>query len=160
MPTPPLQRTPNLSRLFGPGEVVVYTAKLHPLHGWPYGLAALIAGWAAWMLWWPLALPALLLAIVYFLPFIHWECAVTTNRLLVRHGRFKIALDAIDPDKLDHCQLHQNTFTSLLHCGTVILNLNAGREHVLHKLALPFLWHPMSFLEALTTLNPQFRAKL
>ncbi|MCP5405578.1 MAG: hypothetical protein H6922_05110 [Pseudomonadaceae bacterium] len=157
MSLPPLQPTPNISRLLGPGETVVYTAKLHPLHGWPWLLAALAVVALAYATNAYLALLALPLLTVYLLPFRIWEAAVTTHRLLLRHGRFRIALDAIDPDHLDHYQLHQNPFTSLLHCGDVILALRLHRT--VTYLPLPSIWHPMSFLEALTTLNPAFRAK-
>ena len=157
MATPPLQRTPTLTRLLGPGEVIVYTAKLHPLHGWPWLLGAILCALAAWYITVWLALPALILLLVYWLPFYTWEAAVTTHRLLLRHGRFKLALDTIDPPHLNHYQLHQNPILHTLHCGHIILNLEAGREHVLHKIHLPYIWHPMSLLEALTTLNPAFR---
>ena len=42
MPIPPLQATPNLERLLMPDEGIIYTAKLHPLYGWPILLAAVV----------------------------------------------------------------------------------------------------------------------
>jgi hypothetical protein len=154
----PLSRTPNLNRLLGPGEEIIYTAKLHPFHGLYWLFGALLFAALAWVatLWF--ALPALGLAVIYALPFINHEVAVTTHRVLLRHGRFVVHTDCVDADHLDHYQLYQHTLGSVFHFGTVILNLWAGRREV-RKLPLYTLWHPMTFLEAVTTLNPGFRAK-
>lgn len=159
MPTPPLQRTPTLSRLLGPNEVIVYTAKLHPLHGWPWLLAALISYTLAYAVWFGFTIPAVPFTMIYILPFFTNEIAVTTHRLLLRHGRFHLHLDSIDANHLDHYQMHQNPLQAILHMGHIILNLIAGKEKVLHQIHLNHLWHPITFLEALTTLNPAFYSK-
>lgn len=157
MTLPPLQPTPNLSRLLGPDETAIYTCKLHPVHGlrWLLG-ALLLTGLAWWLSPWFLvaAIPCLA---IYWLPFHNHEVLVSSKRLLVRHGRFSVHVDAIDREHLDHYQLHQTTIGSLLHFGTVILNLRANRD--IRTVTLKTLWHPMSFLEALTTLNPNLWSK-
>lgn len=158
MSLPPLSKTPNVSRLLGPGEVVIYTGRLHPIHGvqWLAGFIALLL--LARFTTPYLLIPALGCLQVYILPFLNTEIAVTSDRLLVRHGRFSVHLDVIDPGQLDHYQLHQNIASHKMHFGTLILNLvSAGG---MQKLVLEDVWHPLSLLEALTTLNPLFRKRL
>lgn len=156
---PPLYPTPNLSRLLGPEERIIHTAKLHPFHGFPWLLAAFACVALAYAVWPWFALAALVPAVIYWLPFHNHEVAVTTHRVLVRHGRFSVHTDAIEPEHLDHYQFHQHTIPGLFHCGNIVLNLQAGRHHM-RELPLPHMWHPMTFLEAVTTLSPKFRGKI
>jgi hypothetical protein len=154
MPLPPLSFTPHLSRLLAPGETVVYTAKLHPLYGWPWLLAAILCSlpaftqpsWGHWFI-----LPATALFAIYLLPFRNWQCAVTNKRLLLRFGRFGITVNDIPPDHINHVQLKHNLFLSALHTGHVTLNLIKGKD--IAPIQLNYLWHPMTFLEALETLT-------
>lgn len=154
MSLPPLTRTKYLSRLLGPEEVILYTGRLHPFHGFGW-LAAAVAFLmlARWWLWF--VVPALGFLIVYQLPFNNTEIVVTSYRLLLRRGRCRVHLDAIDAHHLDHYQLHQTPFSVFFHYGTVILNLDTVQD--IRALTLKTIWHPMTFLEALTTLNPAFR---
>jgi uncharacterized membrane protein YdbT with pleckstrin-like domain len=167
MSLPPLSPTPHLSRLLGPNEAIIYTGKLHPFHGLSWLLAGVgLAGlaWGCWALWphglvgFVLSGLSLLAALAclgaYLLPFRNTEIAVTTHRLLLRHGRFHIHTDEIDATHIDHYQLHQTPFSALFHYGTFILNLQAGK--FIYVLTLREIWHPMTLLEALTTLNPLF----
>lgn len=147
---------PTLGRLLAPEERIIYTSRLHPFHGIGWLLAAVAtAALAVWV--WPwFGLAAFAFLGAYALPFFNHEVAVTTHRLLIRHGRFSVHVDSIDPGHLDHYQFHQHTIGSLFHYGHIVLNLQAGRHHM-RELPLPHVWHPMTFLEAVTTLNPTFR---
>lgn len=167
MSLPPLYRTPNLSRLLGPGETIIYTCKLHPFHGFSWLLGCLfLAGLAGYFFslaelsfYW--RIPAIISLVgsvvclfIYSLPFRNTEIAVTTHRLLLRYGRFSIHSDEIDASHIDHYQLHQTPISSLFHYGTFILNLRAGKN--IYYLKLVDVWHPLTFIQALTTLNPLF----
>jgi hypothetical protein len=154
MALPPLQPLPHLARLLAPDETLIYTAKLHPLYGWPWLLAALVAGLPAFLglsfgLW--SIPPAVMLFIIYLLPFKHFELAVTSKRLLLRYGRFGTVLNDIPPEHINHWRLQQGLFSDLLHYGHLTIYLVAGRE--LRVLPLKFLWHPLTLLEALETLT-------
>ncbi|HEX2859240.1 MAG TPA: PH domain-containing protein [Alphaproteobacteria bacterium] len=163
MNLPPLARTKHLSRLLGPDEVIIYTGKLHPFHGIGWWLGFLFLATLAWYLWaawqWQpyLLVPALICLLIYRLPFHNTEIAVTTHRLLLRYGRFRVHSDEIDGSHIDHYQLHQTPFSSFFHYGTVILNLRAGRD--IYYLKLVDIWHPLTLFEALNTLNPLFQPK-
>lgn len=147
---PPLQATPNLDRLLVPGEEVIYTARLHPLYGFPWllgGLALFAAGWL-WSWFWLLAIIPL---VIYYLPFYHFELAVTTQRLLLRQGRFGVMTEGTLAEKLEDWHVNQHLFQALLHAGTMTLRIEENRS--LRLLTIPWLRNPMSFIEALETLQ-------
>ena len=147
---PPLQPTPNLSRLLAPEEEIIYTAKLHPFYGfWWLGLGLLAAGLGLWLK--PLWLVALVLGFIYLLPFRNFEMAVTTRRLLVRQGRFGITLEGILGEKIVEWHIRQHLLQTWLHAGTVTIRVEENKT--LRTIALPWLWHPMTFIEALETLQ-------
>jgi len=171
MSLPPLSLTPHLSRLLGPNEAIIYTGKLHPFHGLSWLLSSLGLTASAILLiiaihpspiWWvligPMLLGAMACLVAYLLPFRNTEIAVTTHRLLLRHGRFSIHTDEIDASHIDHYQLHQTPLSVFFHYGTFILNLQAGK--FIYYLTLTEVWHPTTLLEALTTLNPTFQNTL
>lgn len=155
-PLPPLQPIPNLRRLLAPDETVIYTAKLHPLHGWPWLLAGL--GLIVLSLWWQVLLGVgLLVLLVYAMPFKTNEIAVTTHRLLVRVGVFKLRMEGITGVQLEEWALEQNLLQTLLHTGKVVVKVKEGRD--LRDIVLKKIWHPMTFVEALETLQPALRQK-
>lgn len=156
MPTPPLQAVPNLERLLLPDEGIIYTAKLHPFYGWPFLLAAIVL---AVLGWWvkPLWFLALIAAWVYHLPFQNFEMAVTTQRILVRQGRFKIGLAAYHGNQLKEWVVHQTLLQSVLHMGSVLLKLtdmaSPEKNRTTMVLELNGIWHPLTLIEALETLQ-------
>ncbi len=154
---PPLAKVPHLRRLLWPGEEVIYTAKLHWLNGWYWlvglgmvmGLAVLVNAWFG-----------LLVAVfggLYGVVFVTNEIAVTSQRLLLRIGTFRLMVMTVEPTELAEWKLVQNPLTSLLRAGEVTLVLRAGREA--ERLTLPLLAHPMTFLEALETLEYKKHAR-
>lgn len=156
MPTPPLQATPHLSRLLLPDEAIIYTAKLHPLYGWPFLLAAILLAVLGWWLK-PLWFLALIAVWVYSLPFQNFEMAITTQRILLRQGRFRIGLAAFEGRQLKEWVVHQSLLQSLFHKGTVILHLVdptlTDKNRTLRVLELNGIWHPLTLIEALETLQ-------
>jgi hypothetical protein len=152
---PPLAPTPHLARLLAPDEVIIYTAKLHPLHGWPWLLAAICLALVGWWVK-PLWLVAGVLGWVYALALRNFEGAVTTRRLLLRHGRLAISIEGILGEKIAEWRVQQTLLQRLLHAGQIHLVLKEG--NTLRPLNLVWLWHPLSFIEALETLQmPQPR---
>lgn len=154
MALPPLSATPHLTRLLAPGEMLVYTARLHPLYGWPWLLAAAVAALPAVLGWgWGVyaIVPATVLFIIYLLPFRNWECAVTNKRLLLRFGLFSLTFNDIPPGHINHLQLKHTVLLDKLHAGHLTLHLQAGNQ--IHPLTLKYLWHPFTFLQALETLT-------
>lgn len=150
MALPPLQPVPHLRRLLVPGEEILYTAKFHPLRGWWLlfpGMALVVA--SHWVV--PLLAFGLLTLWVWALPFKTNEVAVTNKRLLVRLGWWHLKLEAIDRSQIEAWALDHNVVASWLHCGDVSIGLKDGTD--VRVLELPWLWHPMTFLEALETLQ-------
>jgi hypothetical protein len=147
---PPLAPVPHLVRLLAPDEVIIYTAKLHPLHGWPWLLAALLVAVAGWWLK-PLWLVSLVLVGIYGLALQNFECAVTTRRLLLRQGRFGVSTEGILGEKIAEWHVTQRLVQQPLRAGMVLLMLKEG--NALRPLTLLWLWHPFSFIEALETLQ-------
>ncbi|MCA3243928.1 MAG: PH domain-containing protein [Alphaproteobacteria bacterium] len=147
---PPLAPVPHLVRLLAPDEAVIYTAKLHPLHGWPWLLAVLLLAVAGWWLK-PLWLASAALLVLYGLAFQNFEAAVTTRRLLLRQGRFGVSTEGILGEKIAEWQVIQRLVQRPLRAGTVRLVLKEG--NTLRPLTLLWLWHPFSFIEALETLQ-------
>ena len=156
MPIPPLQATPNLERLLVPNEEIIYTAKLHPLYGWSILLAALVLAILGWWMK-PLWFVALIAAWVYHLPFQNFEMAVTTQRILIRQGRFKIGMAAYQGADLREWVVHQTLLQSVLHMGSVLLKLtdpaSPEKNRTTHVLELNGIWHPLTLIEALETLQ-------
>lgn len=153
-PLPPLQPMPNLERLLAPGEEIIYTVRLHPLHGFKWAFSALVFLTLAY--WWIWFLPlGLILTFIYFMPFRTNEIAVTTQRLLIRKGRFRLRLEGVMAKSVEDWRLIQSVAESLLHCGDVEVTVIENRD--LRRIWLPTLWHPMTFIEALETLQLQPR---
>jgi|GEM_PF-6973666 len=154
MSLPPLRRVPALRRLLAPGEAIVYTALFYPLRGWywllPCALCLIGSRW-----WTPLMLPTVLFFVFWVVPFFTNQVAVTTERLLMRVGGFRLRLEMIDNGDIESWRLEQNVLTSLLRCGTVVISVND--VGTLRHVRLTWLWHPMSFLEALETLQVDLR---
>ena len=157
MALPPLSPTPHLSPLLAPEEEIIYTPHLHPLHGIGWFLLALLCLPFARLTFWAL-LPAIMFFAIYLIPFRTNQIAITTHRLLFRLGRFKLVVNDIQPDHINHWQFHQNPLTNVLGGGLLILNLNKGHDII--PVRLPMLSHPMRFLEALGTLNPNLRGHI
>ncbi|NBX85650.1 MAG: hypothetical protein EBQ80_00160, partial [Proteobacteria bacterium] len=150
-PLPPLQPVPHLQRLLAPEETIIYTAKLHPLFGWPWLLGGVLL--VGLSLWWGIFLGlGLMVLLVYALPFKTNEIAVTTHRLLLRVGLFQLRTEGIGSVQLEEWQLRQNLLQALLHTGCVTIKVKEGRD--LRTVVLNKLWHPMTFVEALETLQP------
>ncbi|PIZ30756.1 MAG: hypothetical protein COY40_03905 [Alphaproteobacteria bacterium CG_4_10_14_0_8_um_filter_53_9] len=154
MALPPLRPTPHLTPLLAPEEEIIYTAQLHPLHGIGW-LAFAVLFFAMMRLHLVFLLPCAVCVSIYLIPFKTNEVAVTTHRLLLRMGRFRLAYNDIEPDDLNHWQFYQNPITNVLGGGAIILNLDKGAEVI--PLRMPHLRHPLKFIEALGTLNPAFR---
>lgn len=155
-PLPPLQRVPTLERLLVPGEAIIYTGKLHPFYGWPLGLLTLLCGALAY--WWPWMLTGVIVfGVLYLAPLRKNEIAVTSHRLLLRIGRFKLVTETIEGDQLVNWRIAQSAVDNVFHTGTVLLNFS--ELGVTRKLVLNYLWHPVSFIEALETLQPHLRGQ-
>jgi uncharacterized membrane protein YdbT with pleckstrin-like domain len=156
MPTPPLQPTPHLTRLLLPEEHIIYTAKLHPLAGWHWvlgGLLLLVLG--IWLK--PLWLGAAVFLLVYYVPRKNFEMAVTTHRLLLRRGRWHVQLEAIMGENIANWQVLQSLPQRMGHAGTVTLHVHEGKS--IRTLDLHWLWHPLTLIEALETLQlPQAKS--
>lgn len=151
---PPLQRVPNLRRLLAPGEALVYTAKIHPMFGWPFGLVAL--GFLLLSYWWPVALlGTVIFSILHLEPLRRNEIAVTSERLLLRVGHFRLLTEAFDGKQLQGWHLHQSILDNALHTGTMVVTARVGEES--RDIILRWLWHPLTFVEALETLQPNLR---
>ncbi|MBI1308494.1 MAG: PH domain-containing protein [Proteobacteria bacterium] len=149
-PLPPLQKVPTIERLLAPGERVIYTAKLHPLFGWYWAVAGFLLMGLGYF-WAPLALLGLPPLGVYWLAFRNNEVAVTTHRLLVRRGVGKIYLEAVLAEHIDDWRLKQSLLGQLLHMGTVSVGVHDASDT--RALVFTYMWHPLSFLEALETLQ-------
>lgn len=154
---PPLQRVPTLERLLVPGEAIIYTGKLHPFYGWPFALLALLCGTGAYWLPW-LMLGVLAFGTLYLVPLRKNEIAVTSQRLLLRTGRFKLVTETLTGEQLLNWRIAQSAVDNIFHTGTVMLSVkdpDGTRPVVLTQ-----LWHPVSFIEALETLQPHLRGQL
>lgn len=156
MTLPPLQKIPNLERLLLPDETVIYTARLHPLFGWQFLFAAIAFTLLGWWLK-PLWFAVLLMAWVYYLPFKNFEMAVTTQRILLRQGRFQIGLMAFEGTQLREWVVHQTLLQTVCHAGTVILKLTdmtmPEKSRTTRMIELNGIWHPLTLIEALETLQ-------
>lgn len=155
MSLPPLAPIPNLRRLLTPEETLLYTVKFHPLRGWPLLLGALACLAASYIF--PLAiLPCALLFLFWYIPLHSNEVAVTNNRLLVRIGRFKLFMEAFDDSNLLRWKVEQNALDVFLHTGRVVLRIRESAA--VREVVLPWVWHPMTLLEALQAMqDEQFR---
>ena len=156
MALPPLHRVPALERLLAPGEQIVYTPVFHPLRGWqwllPAGICLLLSRW------WPaFILPTVILFLIWAIPFFTNQLAITTERLLLRTGCFRLVLEMVDNGEIAGWAIHQNLITSLLRCGTVVVDVVEEGESNVRHIRLPWVWHPMSFIEALETLQTDLR---
>lgn len=156
MGLPPLQPVPVISRLLAPDEQIIYTARFHPFLGWYWlclgvGCAVLGAVYGLWPLWGVSAICCWLWGIPFFVN----EMAVTNLRLLLRVGKFKLRMEAISATQLETWRVRQTLLTNLLHCGTVVLVVREGRD--MRHIVLPWVWHPVTFIEALETLQPELR---
>jgi uncharacterized membrane protein YdbT with pleckstrin-like domain len=150
MSLPPLQPVPHLARLLTPTEEIIYTAKLHPLHGWPWLIGVLLLACVGW--WWkPLWLGAAVVFVLYAQALRNFEGAITTHRLLLRYGRFGVQTEGILADEITAWRVSQTLLQRPLRAGTVQLRLKEG--NVLRPLTLSWLWHPFTFIEALETLQ-------
>ncbi|PZP38674.1 MAG: hypothetical protein DI585_06690 [Pseudomonas fluorescens] len=152
MALPPLAPIPNLRRLLTPEEILLYTVKFHPLRGWPWLLGALACMGASYI--WPLTiLPCAVLAVIWYIPFTSNEVAVTNNRLLLRIGQFKLLSEAIEDENLVHWKLEQGILGVMLHTGTVILRIRYQTS--VREITIPWIWHPITFLESLQALQDE-----
>lgn len=153
MALPPLAPVPNLRRLLTPEEILLYTVKFHPLKGWPYLLGCLASLGFSYMF--PLfLLPCLAFFVLWRLPFMTNEIAVTDDRLLLRTGLFKVMLEAVPDEALLNWKLEQNALEVALHTGRVYLRIR-GESGPLREVVLDWVWHPMTFLEALQALQDE-----
>lgn len=142
---------PVVTFLLQPDERVAHIARPHLFNGVVWLLATVASAAMAATLWpilWPLSV---VLLAVYILPFTRTEIAITTHRLLVRQGRFKLTTEEIMPHYLEDWHLDQNVLTTLLHCGSVILTIRKGKE--VRQLRIPHVAHPIRFLRALENLR-------
>lgn len=153
-PLPPLQRVPQLERLLAPGESIIYTAKLHPLYGWWFGLIALVCLGLSYIWPWTLA-GTLVFATLYLAPFLKNEIAVTTHRLLLRVGRFNLATEDFTGEQLTNWRINQSAVDNALHTGNVVIDVTVAGED--RRIVLTHLWHPVTFIQALETLQPTLR---
>jgi hypothetical protein len=154
MALPPTQRVPTLRRLLVPGEAIIYTAKFYPLRGWPWllggGLLLLASEW------WPLLLaPSIALIIWWIMPFRTNQVAVTSQRLLLRLGTARLQLEAIDGKRISSWVVTQSVLEAAAHCGTVTITVDEDGSKRL--IQLTWLWHPLTFVEALETLEQGWR---
>ncbi len=147
---PPLAHVPHLERLLAPDEVIIYTAKLHPLYGFGWLLAGLLALYGGiWLK--PLWLFAVLLFGIYAIPFRNFEMAITTRRLLLRHGFMRLNMEGIMATKLEDWRVQQTLVQSFMHTGHLTLHVQEGKN--LREITLPWIWHPITLVEALETLQ-------
>ncbi len=141
---------PHLRRLLVPEEEAIYTMKLHPLHGWPWLVGAVLVAIVGW--WWkPLWVLATGLFVLYTLALQNFEGVVTTHRLLLRYGRFGVSTEGILGEKLASWQVEQTLLQRVLHAGSLRLIVKEGGT--LRPLVIRWLWHPFTFIEALETLQ-------
>lgn len=155
MSLPPLAPIPNLRRLLTPEETLLYTVRFHPLRGWPFLFGAL--GCLILSYYVPLAiLPCAVLAILWYIPLMSNEVAVTDDRLLVRIGRFRLMMEAFDDASLLRWRVEQNALDVFLHTGRVVLRIREAT--MVREIVLNWVWHPMTLLEALQAMQEeQFR---
>ena len=151
MPLPPLAPVPHLRRLLYPEEQIIYTARLHWLNGWPLLASAVVCGVLGLAVWGWLALVGVPMLMYYFVPFRTNEIAVTTHRLLLRTGRRTLRMESVEAGQLVDWELVQTPVTNVLNAGAVTLQVREDRD--VRNLPLPLLQHPLSFLEALETLE-------
>lgn len=157
MSLPPLAPIPNLRRLLTPEETLLYTVRFHPLRGWPFLFGAL--GCLILSYYVPLAiLPCAVLAILWYIPLMSNEVAVTNDRLLVRIGRFRLMMEAFDDASVMRWRVEQNALDVLLHTGRVVLRIREATA--VREVTMNWVWHPMTLLEALQAMqDEQFRAR-
>ncbi len=153
---PPLAAIPYLRRLLVPEEKLLYTVKFHPLRGWPLLLAALLCLAVSYVF--PLAvLGTLVAALFWYIPLVSNEVAVTDARLLVRTGRFQLHMEAFDDTSVLRWRLEQNALDVFLHTGRVVLQIR--EQASVRFITLNWVWHPLTFLEALQAMQDEhFRA--
>lgn len=100
-----------------------------------------------------LIVPALLLGGLWYLPLYTNEVAITDDRLLLRTGWMRLVLEAIEDQNLIRWELNQSAIASLFDCGTVCIKV---REAASTKdIVLPWIWHPVTFLEALQAMQEE-----
>lgn len=158
MALPPLAPIPHLRRLLTPEEVLLYTVKFHPLRGWPWLAGCLACAGLIFVSAW-FVLPAMVLLARWYMPFHTNEVAVTNDRLLLRTGTFHLLLEALNDEGLLHWKMEQNALTAMLNAGTITLKVR-GEIGPLREITLPWVWHPMSFLEALAALQDEVVVKV
>lgn len=147
---PPLRNTPHLDRLLWPGEEVIYTPGVHLLEGWPWLLGTLFFFVLLKLTPW-FAVGVAVCGIVWVVPFMTNELAVTTHRFLYRIGRDRLTVGDVEPYKLVGMELDQNPLTNLLNTGKVRINVRSG--NAVEGVVLPYVRHPYTLMEALETLE-------
>jgi len=78
---------------------------------------------------------------------------VTNTRLLMRTGRFSLHMEAFDDASVLRWRLEQNALDVLLHTGRVLLLVR--EQTSVRTVTLPWVWHPMTFLEALQAMQDE-----
>lgn len=156
---PPSAPVPDLMQLLAPDEQLIYAPHLHWLNGWGYLAGAWVSGMVALYLgWYWLLLVGAGLVFAYSVPFRTNQIAITSHRLLLRVGRWRLRLNDISPGHINHYQFSQTPFTNIVGSGELILHLNKGKDLV--PVTLPYVQKPMVFLEALGTLNGSLRGQI
>lgn len=154
MALPPLAPVPNLRRLLTPEEKLLYTVKFHPLRGWRFLAGALVCLGFSY-LFPPALLGCVVLAALWYIPHVSNEVAVTDKRLLMRIGLFQLLVETMEDQDIRSWKLEQNPLDVFLHTGRVRINVldNAHRREIV----MNWIWHPMTFLEALEALQDDVR---
>ncbi len=147
---------PDLMPLLAPGEEIIYSPRLHWINGWPFFAGSLLfiaLTFYTFNFWFLVGVAVF--EVLYNIPLRTNQIAITNYRLLLRVGRWKLRLNDIASDHLNHYQFTQTPFTNMLGTGELVLHLNKGKDLV--PVTLPYLQKPMVFLEALGTLNSSLR---
>ncbi len=152
MSLPPLEPIPNLKRLLTPEETLLYTVRFHPLRGWPFLLSAALSLGLSY-LFPPAILLTVVFAVLWYIPLSSNEIAVTSDRLLLRIGRFQLQMEAFDDASLLRWRVEQNALDVLLHTGRVVLRIREATS--VREVTLNWVWHPMTFLEALQAMQDE-----
>jgi hypothetical protein len=149
MKATPVRLPIHLSRLLLPGEKALYSVLWYPLRDWPWLLAGIILL--------VLSLRAVFFLVLALAVLFRWNLprltnvvVVTNRRLLLRLGDFKMRTEAFDASQIDGWRVRQNLPMVLLHVGTVELDVRHGNG--VTTLVLPWVWHPLSLVEALEQL--------
>lgn len=148
------RHAPNLMRLLAPGESLLYTARLHPLYGWWFGVLAALCLGLSYIWPWTL-LGTVVFSVLYLVPFYKNEIAVTTHRLLLRVGRFQLVTEDFTSEQILNWHIHQTIVDNILNAGTVLIDVREGTT--VRRVVLARVRSPLTFVQALETLNPALR---